>query len=420
MQVRLGQAAVPEASLSAAVDETARETADRGVLPFQCLHDAVRDGWIRSPDFSEGQLQPASVDLRLGARAYRLKCSFLPDRSSAVEDKLEAFALDEIDLTQGAVLEKNRPYLIPLLEEISVPEEVRGRANPKSSVGRVDLFARVITDRNARFDDVPPGYKGRLYLEIVPRSFLVRVQSGLSVNQLRLIKGDPGEARCRDSDLIRRQMNEATALLFVDGKRVSAHDLMLSEGLFLGVGLQGGDDGLVGFRARKNSEPIDLSAIGRYRWEEFWEPIAPDSTGRLVLEPEEFYLLLSRESVVVPEDLAAEMAAYDPTAGELRTHYAGFFDPGFGQRVAKDDLRGSRATLEVRARDVAFAIEDGQPICKLVFEELLEKTELLYGTDIGSSYQRQRVTLSKHFLSQGPEGQLALPEAARARRQAEP
>lgn len=386
-----------------------------GILPFQYLDDAVLEGWIQATDFSKSQLQPASIDLRLGERAFRLKCSFLPDRNSRVEKKLDAFVVDELDLTAGAVLEKNRPYLIPLVEELSLPEHVRGRTNPKSSAGRVDIFARVITDRNARFDDVPPGYSGRLYLEVVPRSFLVKVQQGLSLNQLRLVIGDPGDSRCADADLLDRQSASGAQLLFINNRAVPAHDLTTSEGLFLSVDLAGGDDGLVGFRARKNSEPIDLSSIAHYAWQQFWEPMLPDESQRLILEPEEFYLLLSRESVVVPRDLAAEMAAYDPTAGELRTHYAGFFDPGFGERSEDHSGSGSRATLEVRARDVAFAIEHGQPICKLVFERLLETTELAYGAGIGSSYQGQRVTLSKHFESQGPSGQLALPGAARAR-----
>jgi dCTP deaminase len=383
-----------------------------GILPFQALADARNDGWFASEGFRDEQLQPASIDLRLGATAYRLRCSFLPDRGSTVDQKLSAFALDEVDLTEGAILERNRPYLIPLKEELALPDHVRGKANPKSSAGRVDIFTRVLTDNNARFDEIGPGYHGRLYLEVVPRSFMVKAREDLSLNQLRLMAGDHGSARVSDSELLERQMDAKAALLFLDGTPIAAHDLALAEGLFLSLDLQGNAEGYVGFRARRNSRFLDLSAVGKYSWEDFWEPVKPESGARLVLEPEEFYLLLSRESVAVPPDLAAEMAAYDPSAGEFRTHYAGFFDPGFGSgHVA--GAAGSRATLEIRARDVPFMIEHGQPVCRLVFETLLAETELLYGKDIGSSYQGQQVTLSKHFTAQGPTGQLVLPDAAR-------
>lgn len=392
-------------------------TSTAGVLPFQDLAKAAAAGWIAAPSFDDSQLQPASVDLRLGEVAYRLRCSFLPDRGSTVAQKLDAFAIDEIALGEGALLERNAPYLIPLQEELSLPEHVRGKANPKSSAGRVDIFTRVLTDRHARFDEIPPGYEGGLYLEIAPRSFMVRVKTGLSLNQLRLIIGDPGQSRCPDSSLSELQLAAETKILYLDGKAVPPSDLSLSEGLFMSVDLRGGDDGLLGFRARTNSRPIDLSSVAEYAWQDYWEPLVPETGDRLILEPEAFYLLLSRESVVIPPDLAGEMAAYDPTAGELRTHYAGFFDPGFGFRSGSKTEQGSRATLEVRARDVPFAVEHGQPISKLVFERLVKPAAMLYGAEIGSSYQGQRVTLSKHFSSQGEVGQqLALAGAARVPR----
>lgn len=380
---------------------------DPGIFPAQHLRDAIDLGWIRGPEDLRENIQPASVDLTLGTTAYRLLCSFLPDRGSTVHDKVRHYALEEFSIEEGAILERGRAYLIPLQETLSLPESVRARANPKSSTGRLDIFTRVITDSNSRFDDVSPGYTGPLYLEVVPRSFIIKVRTGLSLSQIRLLTGDPGQSRLNDAALA--SLHLKTPLAWRKNKRVPAHDLDLAEGLFLSLDLTPDEHGHVGYRARKNSRVLDLSVVGRYAWDEFWEPVQPESGSRLMLEPEEFYLLLSREAVSVPPDLAAEMSAYDPAAGELRTHYAGFFDPGFGFR-SSEWPGGSRATLEVRARDVAFMVEEGQRICKLAFERLHEATTMLYGQQIGSTYQDQKLTLSKHFVSQGPRGQLTLPD----------
>ncbi len=316
--------------------------------------------------------------------------------------------MEEFTIGDGAILERNRAYLIPLQESLALPETVRGKANPKSSTGRLDIFTRLISDKNVRFDEIPPGYHGPLYLEVVPRSFIVKVKTGLSLNQLRLMTGEPGEARLSDRQL--SELHLERPILYCAGKKIDPNDLDLSEGLFMSLDLTPDEHGHVGYRARKNSRVLDLAAIGKYEWADFWEPVRPEAPDRLMLEPEDFYLLLSRESVSVPPHVAAEMSAYDPTAGELRTHYAGFFDPGFGFRVAGKGWQGSRATLEVRARDVSFMVEHGQRLCRLVFEELVEETELLYGQEIGSTYQDQKLTLSKHFASQGPTGQLTLPD----------
>ena len=377
-----------------------------GVLASQHLREAIERGWISSPNLSGSQLQPASVDLTLGNVAYRLLCSFLPDRESSVADKLSDYALEEFSIADGAILERNRAYLIPLKERLALPESVRGKANPKSSIGRLDVFTRLISDRNARFDELPFGYRGDLYLEVVPRSFIIKAREGLALNQLRLLVGDPGAARCSDATLTDRHVKRP--LVFAGGKALPGTALDLSEGMFLSLDLSPDEHGHVAYRARRNSRVLDLSVVAKYEWDEFWEPVRPAGEGRLILEPDDFFLLLSKESVSVPPDLAAEMSAYDPTAGELRTHYAGFFDPGFGFHEQWPD--GSCATLEVRARDVSFMVEHGQRLCKLVFEQLTEPTQLLYGQEIGSTYQNQKLTLSKHFASQGPMGQLTLPE----------
>jgi dCTP deaminase len=366
-----------------------------GVLPAQVLRQAIDGGWLDAGEWRipERSVQPASVDLRLGDHALALRCSFLPDSDSTVLEKAEGLAFDRIDLRDGATLERDRPYLIELIEHLALPEDVRARANPKSSTGRLDVFTRVLTDRSHRFDEIAAGYHGAMYLEVVPRTFAIRVRTGLALNQVRLMRGD---ARLGDAEL--REIHERTPLLWLDDAPVSGERLSFGDGLFVSLDVSGPAERTVGYRARKNSLPIDLTAPGTLRWQEYWEPVHPEPGARIVLEPEVFYLLLSAEGVAIPPDYAAEMLAYDPTAGELRTHYAGFFDPGFGYSES-GEVRGSRAALEVRARDVPFMVEDGQPVCKLAFERMAERPAVLYGSDIGSNYQGQQTMLSKHFLA---------------------
>jgi len=367
---------------------------ERGVLPAQRLREAIAREWMvagpwRIPDES---VQPASVDLRLGDHAWALRCSFLPDSDSTVEDKSEDLAFERIDLRDGATLERDRPYLVPLIEELRLPEGVRAKANPKSSTGRLDVFTRVLTDRSHRFDEIAGGYHGKLYLEVVPRTFAIRVQTGLALNQVRLMSAD---ARLSDAQLF--ALHREHPLLYRDARPVPEAELSLAEGLFLSLDVSGTAEAIVGYRAKKNSLPIDLTKTATLRWRDYWEPVHPEPGGRIVLEPEIFYLLLSAEGVSIPPSYAAEMLAYDPTAGELRTHYAGFFDPGFGYSL-EASARGSRAALEVRARDVSFMVEHRQPVCKLAFERMAEEPDVLYGEELGSNYQGQETMLSKHFL----------------------
>jgi dCTP deaminase len=386
----------PGVALSAGAE---RGSSGVGVLPAQRLREAIANEWIVAGDrrILPESIQPASIDLRLGERAWVLRCSFLPDSDSTVEQKVEDLAFEEIDLRDGATLERDRPYLVPLIEELRLPEGVRAKANPKSSTGRLDVFTRVLTDRSHRFDEIADGYRGQLYLEVVPRTFAIRVKTGLALNQVRLSDGD---ARLADRELI--ELHEQAPLLFRDAQPLAESSLSLGDGLFLSLDASGGPDSTVGYRAKKNSLPIDLTKIGALRWQDYWEPVHPEAKQRIVLEPEVFYLLLSAEGVSIPPSYAAEMLAYDPTAGELRTHYAGFFDPGFGYS-REGASGGSRAALEVRARDVSFMVEHGQPVCKLAFERMAEQPDVLYGTDVGSNYQGQQTMLSKHFLARPAE-----------------
>lgn len=364
-----------------------------GVLPSQHLTEAVRAGVISAGGFvvPDANIQPASLDLRLGEVAYRIRCSFLPG-AQTVEDKVKHFVIDELNLHGGgAVLETNRPYLIPLKERLALPPDIRGRTNPKSSTGRLDVFTRVITDRSYVFDEVAPGYEGNLYLEVVPLSFAIRVREDLALSQLRLSVGSP---ELSDDDL--RAFHRDQPLLYQDARPVAEDRLAVSRGLFLGLDLQGGPTGRVGYRARDNAPLLDLTQSGPLDPDPFWEPVRRETGDGVVLTPQRFYLLMSAEAVVIPPVLAAEMTAYDPTSGELRTHYAGFFDPAFGYDPGGQSP-GSRAALEVRAHDVPFMIEHGQRVCRLTFERMLEEPAALYGAGIGSSYQGQEEALGKHF-----------------------
>lgn len=378
---------------------------ENGVLSWQRLNEMVREGRIgtRGEPVGEGQIQPASMDLRLGPKAYRLVSSFLPENRGVMErlhtpDRYGSdLVMYEMDISEGGILEKGHVYLIPLMETLDLPEGVSGRANPKSTTGRLDVFARVLTDSCPRFDDIAPGYSGGLYLEVMPRSFTISVTEGLSLVQLRLMTGD---CRLTDDDL---RALHSEALLLYDGDRVvPTDDVNISSGLFMSVDLSGETSGgVVGYKSKRNSHVVDLTKKNHYNVSDFWEPITKDERGCLILEPEDFYILSSKERIRVPPRYAAEMVAYEAGSGELRTHYAGFFDPGFGHGSG-GEVKGTKAVLEVRAHDVPFMISDGQTFCKLFFERMAELPEQVYGPKIGSSYQFQGVTLSKQFRNNTP------------------
>lgn len=378
--------------------------ATQGILPYQDIKRLIAGGAISaSPAIEDRQIQPASLDLRLGRKAYRLISSFLPELSpiSARLNVLDFYQSDlvmyEMDLTDGAILEKGHVYLVPLMEQLALPRTLRARANPKSTTGRLDVFTRVVTDLNAGFDEIRSGYAGPLFLEVVPRSFAVKVRTGQSLNQIRFVRG---AATVTDPAL--QTLHGKTPLLYhnVSAKKaLTAQEFRAERGLFLRIDLKGEertDARIIGYRAKKNSHVIDLAKIGHYAAADFWEPLYRHRQDSLLLEPEEFYILASKERIRVPPGYAAEMVAYEAACGELRTHYAGFFDPGFGYG-AEGEIKGTQVVLEVRPHDVPFLIHDGQTFFKVVYDRMLGVPSQLYGTTLGSSYQRQALTLSKHF-----------------------
>ena len=368
------------------MSETQDTEFSTGILPSQALAAAIAEGVIRAgPPVTAAQIQPASLDLRLGAVAYRVRASFLPGPNATVRQRLDMVSMHEIDLTQGAVLERHCVYIVPLLESMSLPRRVSGIANPKSSTGRLDVFARLITDRGEEFDRVAEGYDGPLYAELSPRTFSVRVRTGTRLVQLRLRRGAPTA-----SDTALRRLHETVGL--VDAEKGAEN---IKGGLAFTVDVAGDANGLVGWRARRHAPLVDVDLIGHYEPLDFWEPVLAGPARSLILDPDDFYILASKESVVVPADHAAEMQAYDTLVGEFRVHYAGFFDPGFG--AVETGGAGSRAVLEVRAHEVPFLIEDGQLIGRLVYERLTQRPDRLYGSSIGSTYQRQGLKLGKQF-----------------------
>jgi len=373
-------------------DLSTEESASRttGILPSQEIRELIAGGRIlASPSIEEAHIQPASLDLRLGDIAHRVQASFLPGPNNTVESKIKDLRMARLDLTGNTVLEKDCVYIVPLLEELNLPEGISGKANPKSTTGRLDIFTRLITDYGVEFDRVPPGYKGKLYAEIVTRTFTVRVKAGMRLSQLRFVRGNPDT---RDGAL--RKLDIEENLVYMDED--SPVRATLDRGLRITVSLEASEPGeIIAYRAKHNAPVVELDKINHYPHGPFWETIYQAADNGLILHPGDFYILASRERVRVPAEFAAEMVPFDPSDGEFRIHYAGFFDPGFGYGTS--DIKGTRAVLEVRAHDVPFLMEHGQLVGRLTYMPLLSRPDKIYGTDIGSSYQQQALTLSKQF-----------------------
>lgn len=356
-----------------------------GILPDRDIAELFASGALAADrPLDADQIQPASLDLRLGGTAYRVRASFLPGERNTVASKLERLKLHEIPLGDGAVLETGCVYIVPLLEGLALPAGVSASANPKSSTGRLDIFTRVMTDYGHEFDKIADGYRGQLFLEVSPRTFPIVVRTGSRLSQIRFRRGN---------SLL---SEEELAVLHARETLVASEQPNISGGgIALSIDLQGGPDGLVGYRAKHHTGVVDVDLKAAQDVLDYWEPLHARGAPELILDPDEFYILVSREAVHVPPDFAAEMTPFDPLVGEFRVHYAGFFDPGFGHSAAGGT--GSRAVLEVRSHEVPFILEHGQTVGRLVYEHMLARPERLYGGDLRSNYQAQGLKLSKHF-----------------------
>ena len=359
-----------------------------GIVPAQDIRDLIRERHILSLEpISEAQIQPSSIDLRLASPAYRVRASFLPGPGVSVREKIDALTMHEIDLSSGAVLEKGCVYIVPIMESLKLGKRVSGMANPKSSSGRLDVFTRLITDQASEFERVRTAYKGPLYVEISPRAFSIVVREGDSLNQLRIRRGSPPA-----TDTALRKLHEEVGLVHTDTGEEN-----ISRGIAVTVDLLGttGTGGVIGYRAKRHTDLIDIARVNYYDPRDYWEPILAEENSGLTLNPGDFYILVSREAITVPPDHAAEMVAYDTLNGEFRVHYAGFFDPGFG--FAESGGAGARAVLEIRSHEVPFMLEHGQVVGRLIYERLTDIPDKIYGRDIGSNYQRQGLALAKQF-----------------------
>ena len=370
---------------------------DHGILPDRMIAALADEGAIRAAaPFAADQIQPASLDLRLGGVAYRVRASFLPGPGTTVARRIAELKLHEFALGNGAVLETGCVYIVPLIESLALPGDIAAATNPKSSTGRLDVFTRVIADETRGFDRVEGGYRGPLYAEISPKTFPVLVRQGSRLSQLRLRRGDASlDAQALRALHARERLVDRAEAVMGDGVAVSVDLTGRPLPNPLPHAGEGKGGGVVGYRAKRHTAVIDVERSDAYAVADFWEPIAARADKNLILDPGEFYILASTEAVQVPPDYAAEMVPFDPLVGEFRVHYAGFFDPGFGYAGAGG--LGARAVLEVRSREVPFILEHGQIVGRLIYEKMLARPERLYGSGIGSNYQAQGLKLSKHF-----------------------
>ena len=386
-----GQPTPLTAAADAAAADEIEQAHSTGILPSQDLRAMVQRKEIGGLEpISDDQYHPASLDLRLGHKAYRVRASFLPG-TQTVRQKLDVFAMHEMDITRGAVLERGCVYIIPLLETLDLRHRISATGNPKSSTGRLDIFTRLITDHGVAFDQVPEQYSGQLFAEVSPRTFSVLVRTGSRLSQLRVRRGKPPT-----SDNLMRRLQEEHRLVEPMDAADTARTHEITSGVPVSVDLEGRHSGgIVGYRAKNHSGLVDIDRIAHYDVHDYWEPVLAPRRGGLILDPAEFYILASREAVRIPPSYAAEMIAYDTLVGEFRVHYAGFFDPGFGHSDAGGE--GSRAVLEVRSYEVPFVLEHGQLVGRLQYERLTSVPTVLYGRNANSSYQGQGIKLSKHF-----------------------
>ena len=362
----------------------------RGILPSQVLRRFVDTGKILSPSYpiQPNQIQPSSIDLRLGRKAYHVEASFLPGKFTASK-KINDWLKAEVSLDEPKVFHPGEVYIVPLIEGLSLPPRVRGKANPKSTTGRLDIFTRLITEGGQEFESVPEAYKGALYLEVVSRTFHIVVRSGMRLTQLRLVQGKSSDL---DDDALSK-MSKNEQLVYLDDETPAVPNI--AGGLRMSVDLQGNGSRVIAYYAKKEAPPLDLANINHYEIKDYWDVIEGPQPKGIILQRDNFYILASAEKFSIPPNYAGEMVAYDPSIGEFRAHYAGFFDPGFGYGAA--GVKGTKAVLEVRAHEVPIILEDRQLVGRLVYHNMAEEPDKLYGASIGSSYQQQGLALSKQF-----------------------
>ncbi|MDA1284586.1 MAG: 2'-deoxycytidine 5'-triphosphate deaminase [Proteobacteria bacterium] len=307
--------------------------------------------------FNKSQIQPASLDLTLSSNCYRIKASFIPNNKK-VSQLIESLALSKINLNNENLLEKNCIYLCELNEHLNLNNAYSAKSNPKSTTGRLDIFTRLITDYGKEYDVVDRGYNGKLYLEIIPQSFSIIVKKGLSLNQIRFYK---------DHLIINSFIKSQDISIYIKKNEICA------------------------YKAIKNTSAINLNKLNHYKINDFWETIIPKNNN-FIIEKDEFYILRSLENIKIKDTIAAELEPFGDNFGNFRVHYAGFFDPGFG-----NNKLGTPAVFELRAYDTPFYVENKQKVARLNFYKLIEKSINTYGKKIKSNYHNQKLKLAKQF-----------------------
>ncbi|MBI29421.1 MAG: 2'-deoxycytidine 5'-triphosphate deaminase [Pelagibacteraceae bacterium] len=356
-----------------------------GALAYQNYKFLIENNIINSNNrIPDESIQPASIDLRLGNFAYRVSSSFLTINKT-VEDRIKNFIIDKIDISQGHLFKKNQIYIVEVQESLNLDSKLSGKCNPKSSTGRLDILSRVISDYSSEYEVIKPGYKGKIYLEITSKTFNIVFTEGDKLSQLRLRKNNI--VTTNDRELI--GLHKLSPLLY--NKNHKAIKPLINNGLKITAAVFN-DDEPIAYKAKKDSPEIFFNKLRFHNKKDYWVSINKTKKNSLIIEPNEFYILKSKEKIKISRNLAAEMIPYDSEIGEFRAHYAGFFDPGFG-----NEMKGSHAVLEIKTYEVPFAVEDGQIIARLIFEKLAEEPTKIYGEGIKSNYQNQGLALSKHF-----------------------
>ena len=355
---------------------------NKGSLVHEDYNDLFKDNNINCNKYTSSQIQPSSLDLTLSEECYEIEASFLSPNHN-IRDKLNNIINKKIDLNEVYIFKKNITYIVRLNEKLNLKNDIFGKCNPKSSTGRLDIFCRAILNFSDEYEKIPLNYNGEIFLEITPRSFNIALIKGDSLNQMRLIYQNHDYV----DDESLHNFHNIDPIIFDEFGNTNVADI--SSGLKISVDLKKINK-TSAYIAKDNAPVLHYDKINSHKVADFWDTIKTKDD-YLIIKPGKFYILKSKQKIRIPKTMAGEMKPYDTGIGDFRVHYAGFFDPGFG------DPFGSYAVLEVKTNEVPFILNDGQVIAKIQYEKLNKETKVVYGSNIKSNYQNQELALSKHF-----------------------
>ncbi len=361
----------------------------KGSLPDSMIAKMIDGGFIKGANLAN--VRPSSLDLTVSDEIYEVAGIFQPRTNETVRQVLAKINKKKVSLNEP--LSQGSMYLLRLNETLALPEQVYAYCNPKSSSGRIDVHVRLLADRVSRYDAVTPaGWRGELWLSIMPKTFDIKLPRNYSLNQIRFFNADTRfdelelELAMREHSLLwrvkKRQPFDYSELKIRDGDGAAILTLDLSPKI-------------VGYRAVKTKQVIDLNRINYYDWKKFFEPVLASKADYLELERDYFYILSTSEAVRVPPDLACEMAPMDERSGEFRSHYAGFIDPGWGWGRAGEG-KGRPLTLELRPFE-DLIVRDRQPIAKIKFERMMKLPDTAYDAGPSNYLKQAGPRLAKQF-----------------------